>query len=130
MRELTFLAAASAALVLPLPASAIPAKAPPPAFFNANPIAVTDSFSVKCYTFYSVIDVLANDSDPDGDPLTLVSATSNAGNVGVYANKLEYESFGPGSDTIIYTVEDGHGGTATGAVNVTITGYWWQCQEL
>ena len=49
---------------------------------NSAPIAVDDSASAGTGVA-TVIDVLANDSDPDGDPLSVVSATADNGTVEV-----------------------------------------------
>jgi VCBS repeat-containing protein len=71
-----------------------------------------------------VIDVLANDLDPDGDPLTITSASAPNGTVVVNADgTLRYmprANFN-GSDLITYTISDGQGGTATATVSVTVT---------
>ncbi|MBT0956860.1 Hint domain-containing protein [Alphaproteobacteria bacterium KMM 3653] len=70
-----------------------------------------------------VIDVLANDSDPNGDPLEVTGANADNGTVTVNADgTLTYEpnpDFN-GTDTITYTVSDGNGGTATATVTVTV----------
>lgn len=70
-----------------------------------------------------VIDVLANDTDPDGDVLTVLSATAANGTVAVNPDgTLTYTpnaNFN-GPDTISYTVSDGNGGTATSTVAVTV----------
>ncbi|HEX8113424.1 MAG TPA: Ig-like domain-containing protein, partial [Kofleriaceae bacterium] len=70
------------------------------------------------------IDVTANDTDPDGDALTVVSftqpshgASSFTGNVATYTPTPGYT----GSDELEYTISDGHGGTSTASVFVTVT---------
>ena len=70
-----------------------------------------------------VIDVLANDTDPDGDTLTVTSATATNGTVTLnpdgtitYTPNQDYN----GPDTISYVVDDGNGGTATSTVSVTV----------
>ena len=70
-----------------------------------------------------VIDVLANDTDPDGDPLRIVSATApahgtaTAGAGGVrYAPALNYH----GQDSFDYTIADPGGLTDTATVTVTV----------
>ncbi|MDN2661677.1 cadherin-like domain-containing protein, partial [Neptunomonas sp. CHC150] len=69
------------------------------------------------------VDVLANDSDVDGDTLTVDFATAANGTVAInpdgtitYTPNANFT----GSDTITYTVTDGNGGTATATVAVTI----------
>jgi hypothetical protein len=68
------------------------------------------------------IPVLANDSDPDGDPLTIVSFTSPV--FGTVArgpdNTLIYTALQNfiGMDVFHYTISDGRGGTASTIVTV------------
>ena len=42
-------------------------------FLDRPPVAVNDAFTVAGNSGANALDVLANDSDPDGDPLTIVS---------------------------------------------------------
>jgi hypothetical protein len=70
------------------------------------------------------IDVLANDSDRDGDPLT-VSAVSDPPNGSAVINADNTVTYDPdgcftGTDTFTYTISDGQGGTDTGLVSVTL----------
>jgi hypothetical protein len=67
------------------------------------------------------IDVLANDSDADGDALAVVSFTqppngsvTRQGNKLVYLSRLNFIGY----DRFSYTVSDGRGGTATASVTV------------
>ena len=69
------------------------------------------------------IDVLANDDDPDDDPLTVQAvsqpangAVVNEGRRVVYTPDPDYH----GTDEFTYTVSDGEGGTATATVTVTV----------
>ena len=72
-----------------------------------------------------VIDVLANDSDADGDPLTVTAATASNGTVSIdpVTGALTYtpDAGFSGTDTISYTLSDGAGGTAGGAVIVVVS---------
>ena len=67
--------------------------------------------------------VLGNDRDPDGDPLTVTTATARNGTVTINADgTLSYtpnRSFS-GADQIAYTISDGNGGIATAYVTVVI----------
>ncbi|KKE80797.1 hypothetical protein N481_19260, partial [Pseudoalteromonas luteoviolacea S4047-1] len=70
-----------------------------------------------------LIDVLANDSDADGDALTITGASVDFGSVVIEDNKLLYtppETF-VGLATIQYSITDGQGGTASSAVTVNLT---------
>jgi hypothetical protein len=70
------------------------------------------------------MDVLLNDSDPDGDSLSVASvtqpsagsATITAGNFVIYAPAANFN----GSDSFTYTASDGRGGRSTAAVSVTV----------
>ena len=70
------------------------------------------------------IDVLANDTDVDGDALTVVSVTQGANGMVVIKSDGTV-SYTPnnnfaGTDTFTYTVADGKGGSATAPVAVTV----------
>jgi hypothetical protein len=91
--------------------------------WNNNPVAVDDSASSRV-GFPVRIDVLANDSDRDGDPLT-VSAVSDPPNGSAVINADNTVTYDPdgcftGTDTFTYTISDGQGGTDTGLVSVTL----------
>ena len=88
---------------------------------NRAPVA-TDDFAVALYNTPVTIDVLANDRDPDGDALVVVSftqplngtVTRGAGNTLVYRANDGYVGF----DGFGYEVADGRGGTARARVGV------------
>ncbi|MDT4955327.1 MAG: hypothetical protein QOJ02_3465 [Acidobacteriota bacterium] len=90
---------------------------------NDNPVAVNDS-ATTAEDNAVTIDAVANDTDVDGDPLTLTSVSNaNGGTVSIVDGKAV---FNPnhnynGSGTFTYTAGDGHGGEATATVTVTIT---------
>ncbi len=72
------------------------------------------------------IDVLANDTDADGDTLTIVSVTPDKtefGTVEIVNNQVLYTPMAEwwGEDEFTYTIEDGFGGTATATVRLTVT---------
>lgn len=89
---------------------------------NDNPIANPDTASVNEDESVS-INVLANDTDVDGDTLSVASASVTTGSVQVVGNQVNYtpEADFNGSATITYTIEDGAGGSASSTVEVTIT---------
>ena len=90
---------------------------------NLAPHAVDDTATVLEDDSVTIT-VLGNDSDPDGDTLTVTSASSPDGTVTINADgTLTFEpneNFN-GDTTITYTVDDGRGGTDTATVNVSVT---------
>ncbi|MBN2534616.1 MAG: tandem-95 repeat protein, partial [Spirochaetales bacterium] len=89
---------------------------------NDAPVAADDSASTNEDTAVT-IDVLANDTDIDGDTLSIASAGNPAnGTAAVNAGKIVYtpDANYNGTDSFTYTVSDGHGGTDTATVTVTI----------
>jgi len=91
---------------------------------NDAPIANADSATVAQNSTNNSIDVLANDSDLDGDSMTLQSVTQAAhGTVSIAANKASYTPVSgfSGLDSFEYTVSDGKGGSATATVSIAVT---------
>ena len=90
---------------------------------NRAPVADDDSATALQDTPVDV-PVLAGDTDPDGDTLTVASATDPAhGTTAVNADRtVRYtpDAGFSGSDTFDYTVEDGNGGSDTASVTVTV----------
>ena len=90
---------------------------------NTDPVTADDSASVNEDTSVTV-NVIANDSDADGDTLSV--SISNAASSGVlivngdntitYTPNANYN----GSDSFTYSVDDGNGGTSTASVNLTV----------
>ncbi|MEM7332261.1 MAG: tandem-95 repeat protein, partial [Chloroflexota bacterium] len=89
---------------------------------NDVPVATDDAQSTAENTAV-IIDVLANDSDADGDTLTVDSVTDPAnGSVSNNGTDVTYtpDAAFSGVDTFEYTASDGNGGTATATVTVTV----------
>ncbi|MGE4013528.1 MAG: Ig-like domain-containing protein, partial [Alphaproteobacteria bacterium] len=92
---------------------------------NAAPAARTDAATTD-ENVPVAIDVLPNDDDIDGDRPTVLAAgegargTTGVGTDGriVYTPDRDFE----GTDSFVYTITDGNGGTSTGTVNVTVNG--------
>jgi len=99
---------------------------------NELPVAADDSTMIV-QGINGTIAVLGNDSDPDGNPLTITGVSDPAdGNtvsindngtpenpsddVLVYTAAADFE----GADSLLYTISDGRGGTASATVNVTV----------
>jgi hypothetical protein len=97
---------------------------PPPVVVepNSDPI-VESEYTELSQGDVAVIDVLANDSDPDGDTLTLQSAgNAQNGSVEIIDGRVVYmpnEGFS-GSDSITYVVTDNEGGFVEGVVTVQV----------
>ena len=102
---------------------------------NDGPVAENDTGAATEDGGAVEIDVLANDSDVDGDSLTVTSATLPEGAEGaVTINEDGTISFDPGEGyqtlaegetqdvEITYTIDDGQGGTSEATVTVTVTG--------
>jgi VCBS repeat-containing protein len=101
---------------------------------NSAPGAVSDTATTDEDTAKAV-DVLANDSDVDGDALTVTAVETGAtkgkvtitgGGSGVsFDPDGKFEALGTGqsaNDSFGYTISDDHGNTATAMVAVTVTG--------
>jgi Bacterial Ig domain len=104
-----------------------PTAAPTPAptsAVNRVPVANADAFTVTAGSTGNSFAVLNNDTDADGDTLSLgtLSVPANgtvtvSGKVVLYAPKAGYV----GNDAFTYTVTDGKGGSATGNVAITVS---------
>ncbi|TIL46844.1 Ig-like domain-containing protein, partial [Mesorhizobium sp.] len=110
---------------------------------NQLPVAVDDPIVTDEDTA-TTASLLTNDSDPDGDPLTVSAVNGSAANVGTQITlasgalltvgadgALGYDPNGAfaalntgetATDSFAYTISDGHGGTDTATATVTISG--------
>jgi large repetitive protein len=92
---------------------------------NPGPTAVADTVNTAFNTPV-VVGLLANDTDPDGDPLTVVSATvpaaqgtlTNAGGVWTFTPAAGFT----GTATISYTMRDQDGTTSSSTHDVVVAG--------
>jgi hypothetical protein len=89
---------------------------------NQPPVANADTASTASGTAVT-INVLANDTDANGDPLSVIGVTN--GTRGTVANNGVSVTYTPspgtsGTDVFSYTVADGRGGQATGSVTVNV----------
>ena len=91
---------------------------------NSAPVVVNDKEDIQCSTAPVTIDVLANDSDIDGDTLTISNVTNGAfGTTEVVNGMVVYTPSANAcgqSDSFNYTVSDGHGNSSTATVSVNI----------
>ncbi|GAA1345172.1 Ig-like domain-containing protein [Arthrobacter roseus] len=94
---------------------------------NRKPVAEDDEFGVRPGRT-TVLPILFNDSDPDGDLLTakLDKDQPKIGTVQSIYNKTGLQIVVPpdaeGSETISYTVDDGRGGEDTASVRLRVVG--------
>lgn len=93
-----------------------------PTTTNNAPLALSDS-AVTTVGVAVTINVLANDLDPDNDPLTISSVgTARSGTMVVSGPNIIYTPNAGfvGSDSFTYVVTDGKGGEAISGVSVTV----------
>ncbi len=93
---------------------------------NDPPVAVNDADTVVEDSVANVIDVLFNDSDPDGDTLTITEVSAGIGGTATITGGGTGLTFTPtanftGAAGFTYTISDGRGGTDTAAVIVNVT---------
>ena len=92
---------------------------------NQAPVANTDSLMAIAGQPVSIANVLANDTDANGDALAVTGFTQPTHGRVTRAQDGSFTYTGSanymGSDSFTYTVSDGHGGIATGAVALTVT---------
>ncbi|HLZ77169.1 Ig-like domain-containing protein [Phenylobacterium sp.] len=91
---------------------------------NRAPFAANDVINVRP-GFSRTFDPRVNDSDPDGDPLFVLSVSAPANGVASAAADGTSVTYTPnagylGADSFTYIVSDGRGGTAIGTVSVTV----------
>ncbi len=89
---------------------------------NTAPVAVDDASSTTPGVAMAV-GVLANDTDPEGDALTITdNSQARRGTVACEPSGCTYtpQTGYAGPDNFTYTISDGFGGTATASVDVTV----------
>jgi len=91
---------------------------------NQAPVANNDTASAGCDAI--TISVLGNDTDPDGDTLSIIGlGDPSLGTAVINGNTVVYTpvaSCGTGTDTFSYTISDGHGHEATANITVNVAG--------
>ncbi len=96
---------------------------------NRDPVPGDDSgFNTVVNTALTInaATLLANDTDPDGDPLTVTGISGSNNGTAVFNVQTNTIVFTPtsgfsGAASFSYTVADGEGGTASASVAVTVT---------
>ncbi len=100
-------------------AIAVVVPAPP----NRPPVALNDAYTVDQNSSANSLNVLANDSDPDGDTLSITAVGTPAhGTATIAGTRISYTPAAgyAGSDSFTYTIADGRGGSATATVSITV----------
>lgn len=98
---------------------------------NDAPVATDDSAQVLTGTVARTVTVLSNDTDIDGDTLTITAITQPATGTGTVAIAADNRSllYTPpsatfiGSATFTYTISDGKGGTDTATVTLSVVDF-------
>ncbi|KAF7779283.1 hypothetical protein PMAN_a0142 [Pseudoalteromonas marina] len=89
---------------------------------NDAPVATADTATIDEDAAPITIDVLANDSDVDGDSLVISNASVDVGTATIVNNQIQYTpaANANGVATVIYTASDNNGGTANSTLAITI----------
>jgi hypothetical protein len=93
----------------------------PPVANNDNGYSATQNTAITI----AATDVLANDTDPDGDALSVTGASNAVNGTVSYSAQNNTFTFTPtagytGTASFSYSVSDGRGGTASALVNLTV----------
>lgn len=94
-------------------------------FVNTAPVAVDDTVQVY-YEISRLIDVLSNDTDVDGQTLSITGvSTPTSGTAVIESGKIRYtpNSGFSGGDSFTYSISDGAGGADTATVTLTVLEY-------
>lgn len=93
---------------------------------NDAPVAVNDSIAITSNQTTNNLDVLANDSDADGDSLTITAVTQpSSGSVTIASDgrSLTYEPASSAFEGVVsftYTIDDGNSATDTATVELDV----------
>jgi len=91
---------------------------------NDLPQAISDAFTVIENSQSNALNVLANDTDIDGDALSIGSVSyQGSGNVFVSNNQLAYTPAAnfTGTEQLTYSIKDASGGESSAQVTITVT---------
>jgi hypothetical protein len=93
---------------------------------NGPPEAVDDCDEPNDIPIIQTVNVLTNDSDPDGDAITLVSVTATSNNIVINFftadGDVNYTYTGGGDGTFDYTIEDSNGLSDSAMVTIPESG--------
>ncbi len=95
---------------------------------NTAPVAVADTYTLRpgqTLTVPAATGLLANDTDANGDPLTVLSTNVTGTDGIVSAQTTGAFTYTPdagfvGTDSFTYTIRDGFGGSSTGTVTLNV----------
>ncbi|MDP2830349.1 MAG: Ig-like domain-containing protein [Sulfuricellaceae bacterium] len=91
-------------------------------YVNRDPVARNDAYSLN-RDQSELLEVMANDGDPDQDPLQIVSVSQPAhGSALLSGGKIRYTPVPGyvGADAFSYTIADGKGATSTAQVSLSV----------
>ena len=92
---------------------------------NTPPVAVDNAYTTPQGVSLTITDLLANDSDADGNTLAIASVSTPTSGTATVVNSTTVQYVPAagfvGIATFNYTITDGHGGAATAQVTVTVT---------
>lgn len=91
---------------------------------NNEPDAVEDAMSAFINGAEMTLDIVANDTDPDGDSLSVIDVQpAQYGSVRLTSGgAVRYTPPStPQSDSFLYTISDGNGGTASAVATISVT---------
>ncbi len=93
----------------------------PPPIENTPPIANPSDVEATLGTSI-LIDALANDTDADGDALTIETAevTAGTGTASIQDNKILFDPVEVGTTTVKYSISDGNAGEAESTVTIIV----------
>ena len=89
---------------------------------NEAPVVIDDVATTQ-WDVPVVVDVTANDSDPEGEPVEVIAVgVAGHGDATLARGRVKYLPRGEfiGSDTLTYAVQDGHGVRAEGTVTIEV----------
>ena len=90
------------------------------------PTANSDTYTVPKNSQNNTFDVLSNDSDPDGEAISLdkIASSPDHGSASIDGGKINYtpDTDYTGSDSFTYRISDTEGNSDTGRVDITVEG--------
>jgi outer membrane protein OmpA-like peptidoglycan-associated protein/tetratricopeptide (TPR) repeat protein len=90
---------------------------------NRPPDAMDDNYTIPKNTYDQPLNVLENDSDPDGDAISIIEVGTPTNGTVTFTGELILYTPNPefiGTDHFEYTIEDGNGGEDTALVTVDV----------